>query len=105
MPTTKIKGLTGSNVRALEQLDLRTPITKLGKTYAVFTGTPLNVLTAIQAVMEEEQRAGRAKHGTPGSPAVYPSLVAVRNKLREANVAAQLRPGLTQVTKHVEVTD
>lgn len=92
---TKIRQLTPSNVRAIKDVDLRTRILDIGATYVTFEGAPDHALLSIQGVMDDYDAMGMAK-GHPRS-----SLVAVRNKLRDAAAATEFVPGL--VTAYVEV--
>jgi len=79
---TKIRQLTASNVYAIKTITgepaYHFEVTDIGATYATFVGTPADVLASVQAAMDDYDAMGMAK-GHPRS-----SLVAVRNKLRDA---------------------
>lgn len=78
--STKITGLSGFNVRALQETLTAEEAERvtLGKTTAEFD---MDARAAVGLVLEAQVRAGE-KHGTRGHP--YASLHAVLRKLRSA---------------------
>lgn len=75
MSHTKVSQLTGLNTRALAEHREPLGITHLGKTFAVFSDPPLEVLDEMRNIMD----CIRAQRG--GQHWEYRSLIAVRNKL------------------------
>jgi hypothetical protein len=86
--TTKLTGLTSHNVTALTGL----PGWTVGRTVAVFNGTPTAALDSVQQRMDQV----RATEG--GRATGYASLIAVRNKLRESSTGAS-HPAVTVTIK------
>ncbi|USC17071.1 hypothetical protein [Rhodococcus sp. 11-3] len=93
MPTTKVTGLTPSNVAALRGVAGEIRDVTCGATYAVFEGDPEAVLMRLEIVMN------RLLISLGGRSFEYRSLIAVRNKLRKF-VENETNSG-----KHVRVTD